>query len=126
MNENQIGSIIVDCAIKLHKDMGPGLLESVYEILLAQLLIDQGLKVERQVAIPIEYNGKKFSQGFRADIIINNCVIIEIKSIEALKAVHKKQLLTYLKLLNFKLGFVLNFGEELMKHGITRVINGYL
>jgi len=123
MTENEIGKIIVDCAIQLHRTTGPGLLESVYEVLLAYDLELRGLDVSRQVSIPIKYNGISFDEGFRADIIIENNVIIELKSVESISNIHKKQLLTYLKLANMKLGYLLNFGEELMVSGITRVVN---
>ncbi|RLC20232.1 MAG: GxxExxY protein [Deltaproteobacteria bacterium] len=126
MTENEIAKIVVDSAIHLHKNIGPGLLESVYEVLLAHDLESKGLKVMRQVSIPIEYNGIKFNEGFRADIIIEKKVILELKSVETITKVHKKQVLTYLKLTNLKLGFLLNFGEALMKDGITRLINGYI
>jgi len=124
MNENEIGRIVVDCAVNLHKAVGPGLLESVYEVLLEHELVSRGLKVERQVSIPIKYNGIQFVEGFRADIIVENKVILELKSVEVTAKVHKKQVLTYIKLANMKLGFLLNFGESLMKNGITRLING--
>ena len=126
MLENDIGTIVVDTAIRLHRELGPGLLESVYEIVLARLLEKEGLHVQRQVGIPIFYENEKFEEGFRADIIIERKVILEIKSVQKLHPVYKKQLLTYLKLTNMKLGYILNFGEELMKTGIERVINGYL
>ena len=124
MNENEIGKIVVDTAVGLHKELGPGLLETVYEVILAHKLKDQGLTVERQVAEPIVYNGIKFDEGFRIDLLVNNKVIIELKSVEHLHKAHKKQLLTYLKLKECKLGLLLNFGESLMKDGISRVING--
>lgn len=124
MNENEIGRIVVDCAINLHKAVGPGLLESVYEVLLEHELVSRGLKVKRQVSIPIKYNGIQFVEGFRADMIVENKVILELKSVETTAKVHKKQVLTYIKLANMKLGFLLNFGESLMKNGITRLING--
>ena len=108
----------------IHKELGPGLLESVYEIILLHKLRERGLKAERQVAIPIEYQGIKFEEGFRADIIIDEKVILELKSIEAVHNAHKKQLLTYLKLTEMKLGYLLNFGEALMKNGIIRTVNG--
>jgi GxxExxY protein len=126
MNENEIGTIIVDCAVKLHKNLGPGLLESVYEVVLAKQLHLAGLTVHRQVPIPIVYEGISFDEGFRADLIVNQSVIIELKSVETLHPVHKKQLLTYLKLTGLKLGYLLNFGDELMKNGISRIINGTL
>ncbi len=126
MTENEIGRIVVDTAVHLHQELGPGLLESVYESVLSRLLTKRGLRVRRQAGIPIEFNGESFDEGFRADIVIEEKVILELKSVEKLNPVHKKQLLTYLKLTGMKLGFVLNFGEELMKTGIVRIINGYL
>lgn len=123
MTENEIGKIIVDSAIQLHRVTGPGLLESVYEVLLAYELESNGLEVRRQVSIPIKYNGIIFDEGFRADIVVENMVILELKSVESVSNIHKKQLLTYLKLANLKLGYLLNFGEELMVSGITRVVN---
>lgn len=126
MTENEIGKIVVDSAVRLHIELGPGLLESVYEVLLVQMLREAGLSVERQVQIPIEFHGIRFDEGFRADIVVENKVILELKSIENIHKVHKKQVLTYLKLTGNKLGYLLNFGEELMKDGIFRVINGYV
>jgi len=126
MTENEIGKIIVDCAIKLHKELGPGLLETVYEVILAQALKKQGLKIERQISVPIIFDGLQFAEGFRADIIVDGKVIVELKSVETLADAHKKQVLTYLKLTGMKLGYLLNFGEGLMKNGITRIINGKL
>ena len=126
MDENEIGSGIVDSAVKLHQKLGPGLLESVYEAILARSLEKRGLSIERQVAIPIEYDGETFEEGFRADLIVEDKVIVELKSVEKVSLAHKKQLLTYLKLTGLKLGYLLNFGEALMKEGITRTINGQL
>ena len=123
-NENEIGAIVVDTAVNLHKDLGPGLLESVYEVILMKLLCKKGLSVQRQVSIPIEYEGEFFDEGFRVDLFIEGKVIIELKSVEKITSAHKKQLLTYLKLTNTKLGFILNFGEEIMKDGIIRIVNG--
>ena len=124
MNENDIGNIIVNSAVTLHRELGPGLLESVYEVILAHELEEAGLTVDRQVTIPIEYRGTSFSDGFRADIIAERKVIIELKSVENVNRAHKKQLLTYLRLTGCKLGYLLNFGEALMKDGISRIING--
>ena len=126
MNENEIGSIIVDTAINLHKKLGPGLLESVYEIVFMKLLVEKGLYVQRQVSISIEIEGEYFEEGFRIDLFVEGKVIIELKSVEKITLAHKKQLLTYLKLTNTKLGFILNFGAGLMKDGINRIINGIL
>lgn len=126
MTENDIGKIVVDCAVQLHKTLGPGLLESVYEVLLAHELEQAGCSVKRQVSIPIQYKGIRFDEGFRADIIVEDKVILELKSVEQTSRAHKKQVLTYLKLTELKLGFVLNFGESLMRDGISRIINGTL
>ena len=126
MTENQLGAKAVDTAIRLHKDLGPGLLESVYEVLLARELSQAGISVQRQVVIPICYNGISFDEGFRADLILESKVILELKSVEHINPAYKKQLLTYLKLSGLKLGLLLNFGEALMKDGITRIINGHI
>jgi GxxExxY protein len=126
MTENEIGNIVIETAIDIHKKLGPGLLESVYETIIARLLNKRGLHINRQVIIPIEFEGEYFEEGFRADIIVEGKVILELKSVEKLNPVHKKQLLTYLKLTEMKLGYLLNFGEELMKNGIVRIINGTL
>src|SRR5215469_9100344 len=112
MNENEIGTIIVDTAVNLHKELGPGLLESVYEVVLMKLLTNKGFHVQRQVSIPIEFEGEYFDEGFRADLFVEGKVIIELKSVEKMNAAYKKQLLTYLKLTDTKLGYVLNFGAE--------------
>lgn len=124
MTENEIGKIVVDSAIAVHRALGPGLLESVYEVALAHELSKRGLKVKRQVPVSIEYDGVVFDQGFRADIIADNKVILELKSVEKTTAAHRKQIQTYLRLSGHKLGFLLNFGEALMKNGITRAVNG--
>ena len=123
MTEEEIGSQIVDVAIQIHQEMGNGLLETVYEVILAHELRDRDLSVARQVAIPIEHKGHKFDEGFRLDLLVENKVIVELKCVERLNNVHKKQLLTYLRLTDKKLGFLLNFSEALMKHGITRIVN---
>jgi GxxExxY protein len=124
LSENEIGSIIVETAVNLHKNLGPGLLESVYEVILMKQLSKKGLSVQRQISIPIEYDGEFFDEGFRIDLFIEGKVIIELKSVEKITGVHKKQLLTYLKLTNTKLGYILNFGAETMKDGIFRIVNG--
>ncbi len=126
MNENEIGTIVVDSAVQLHKEIGSGLLETVYEVLLAHVLRQKGIHVDRQVPVPITYHGISFDEAFRADMVVAGKVILELKSVEKLSNAHRKQLLTYLKLTDMKLGYVLNFGESLMKDGICRTINGYL
>ena len=126
MNENAIGTIVVDCAVELHRDLGAGLLETVYEVTLARALERRGLRVRRQVGVAIEYRGETFDEGFRADLIVGNLVIVELKSVERVIPAHKKQVLTYLRLTGLKLGYLLNFGEALMREGITRIICGTL
>jgi GxxExxY protein len=123
MTENEIGKIVVDVAVMVHKALGPGLLESVYEIVFAHELSKRGLHVARQVPVSIEYDGIRFDEGFRADMVVENKVILELKSVEKVSAAHKKQIQTYLRLTGHKLGYLLNFGEALMKHGITRAVN---
>jgi len=126
MIENEIGSIVVDCAVKLHKELGPGLLETVYEVLLARMIEEQGLSVARQVPVPIIHRGIRFDEGFRADLVVEQKVLAELKSVERVIKAHKKQVLTYLRLTGMRLGYLLNFGEALMKDGITRILNGYI
>ena len=126
MNENEIGDILIDTAFYLHKNLGSGLYESVYETVLAKLLSKKGLHVQRQVAVPIEFEGEHFDEGFRLDLFIERKVIVELKSIEKITDTHKKQLLTYLKLTGTRIGYILNFGNALMKEGIIRIINGKL
>ena len=120
MNENVIGKAVVDAALKVHRELGPGLLETVYEVVLAREFQGRGLRLERQVPVPIVYGGMRFEEGFWADLIVEGKVILELKSVEQLSKVHAKQVLTYLKLKGLKLGFVLNFGATLMKDGIER------
>lgn len=124
MTENEIANIIMDAAFKIHRELGPGLLESVYEIILGRILTDMGLVVERQVPVPIRYQDIVFDEGFRADLFVNRKVIIELKSVERLQPVHSKQLLTYLRLTGCRLGLLINFGENLMKDGFKRIANG--
>jgi len=123
MTENDISKTIIGICLKIHKKLGAGLFESVYEEILFHELKLIGLKLDRQKLIPVIWDGVKMDQGFRADLIVENKVIIEIKSVGALAPVHKKQLLTYLKLTNLKLGLLINFNEALIKDGIKRVVN---
>ncbi len=124
MTENEISKQIVDAAYKIHTTLGPGLFESVYETVMAQELANRGLKVIRQQAIPVVWENVHLEAGFRADLIVEDKVIIEIKSVESLAPVHRKQLLTYLRLTGRKLGLLINFDTELIKDGIARVVNG--
>jgi len=117
IRENEVSRVIVDAALLLHREVGPGLLESVYEVLLAHELRERGLRVERQVPIPVVFRDIRFDEGFRADLIVEGLVVVELKSIETVAAVHKKQLLTYLRMADMRLGLLLNFGAELMKQG---------
>ena len=123
MTENEIGTAVVDSAIGIHRGLGPGLLESVYEVVLARVLVDRGLSVARQVQVPICYLDLRFDEGFRADMIVGEKVIVELKAVECVLPVHLKQLQTYLKLADLRLGYLLNFNEALMKDGITRSVN---
>ena len=124
MRENNIGTQVLEAAINVHRELGPGLLETVYEVILARELSDLGLKLERQVRVPIIYKGIRFDEGFRADIIVENMVLLELKSVERTLPAHKKQVQTYLRLTGLKLGYLLNFGEAVLKSGITRCVNG--
>lgn len=124
MTENEISKIVVDTAIQVHRSLGPGLFESVYERIMAYELEKRSLSVATQVPVPIRYDAMIFDEGFRADIMVNDLVILELKSISKLAPVHRKQLHTYLRLADKKLGLLLNFGEELMKNGIARIVNG--
>lgn len=116
---------VIDAAIKIHKALGPGLFESVYEEVMEYELRKQGYLVERQVAIPVRYESLIMDVGFRADLLIDKEVIVEIKSVEAVKPVFKKQVITYLRLTGYKIGLLINFNEELVKNGITRLINNH-
>ncbi len=124
MTENEIAKIVVDVAYKIHVALGPGLLESVYECVTAYELHKRGLDVRRQAPMPVNYDGISLDEGFRADLIVNDLVIIELKSVEEVHPVHFKQLLTYLKLSNKRLGLLINFNVVLIKNGITRIVNG--
>jgi GxxExxY protein len=123
MDENEIGTIVIDAAIEVHRELGPGLLESIYEAALAYELNERGLSVERQLPLPVRYKGLEFEEGFRADIIVESLVVLELKSVEKITNSHRKQIQSYLKLSDRKLGYLLNFGEALMKDGIVRAVN---
>jgi len=126
MNENDVAKIIVDCAYQIHTKTGPGMFESVYECILAEYLIKRGLKVERQVKMPAQFEDIQLDRVFVADLIVCDKVIVELKSKSHLNEVDKKQLLTYLRLSGYKLGLLINFGEKLIKDGIKRIINGII
>ncbi|MGC9194652.1 MAG: GxxExxY protein [Syntrophobacteraceae bacterium] len=123
MEIEQIAREVVDCGYRIHTQLGPGLLESVYEVVLARLLVDRGFLIERQKQVPIVFEGLHFAEGFRADLLVENALVIEIKSIEELAPVHSKQLLTYLRLMNLSLGLLMNFGGATFKSGVKRIVN---
>jgi len=123
MTENELAKILVDIFYKVHVALGPGLLESVYEEVICYELTKRGLKYKRQIGLPVIYEEKKMNLGFRADIIVENLVIIEIKSVELMSPIFPKVLLTYLRLTDKKLGLLVNFNVNLIKDGITRVVN---
>ncbi|WP_166387627.1 GxxExxY protein [Polaribacter sp. 11A2H] len=125
MTENEISKIVVDKCYQIHVALGPGLLESVYEEILYHELKKEKLKVERQKVLPVFWDQIKLELGFRADLIIENKVILELKSVAKIAPVHPKQLLTYLKITNLKLGLLINFNEVLIKNGITRIVNSF-
>jgi len=125
MKENDLSGLIVDICLNIHKKLGPGLFESTYEEILVYELSNNGISFSRQVPIPVFWKNIKMNIGFRADLIIENKLILEIKSTEHLAPVHYKQLLTYLKLTDIRLGLLINFNEALIKDGIRRVVNGY-
>jgi len=123
MTENQIAAIVVDAALKIHKVLGPGLLESVYEAVLSFEPQKRGLRVVQQRALPVYYEGVKLNVGFRIDLLVSDKLIVEVKSVESLAPVHRKQLETYLRLMDLRLGLLINFNVELIKDGIRRVVN---
>jgi len=122
MTENDIASVVVDAALKIHKTLGPGLLESVYQATLSFELQKRGLRVVEELALPVRYEGVKLDLGFRVDLLVDDKLVIEIKSVEAVAPVHRKQVHTYLRLMNKQLGLLINFNVELMKNGIHRVV----
>lgn len=124
MTENEIAKIVVNLCYKIHTKLGPGLLESVYEEILYFELTNAGLKTERQKAIPVIWENIKMNDGFRADLVVENKVIIELKSIDIIAPVHPKKLLTYLRVSGLKLGLLINFNTALIKDGIQRIVNG--
>ena len=124
MTENELATKVMDASFLIHRELGPGLLESVYEIVLCKQLTEMGFFVERQASVPIRFQDMAFDEGFRADLIVEKKLIIELKSVEWLQPVHSKQLLSYLRLTGCRLGLLINFGENLLKDGIKRVVNG--
>lgn len=124
MTENEIATAIVDAAFHIHKRLGPGLLESVYEVILAHELRKRGIECERQMPVPVVYDGITFEEGFRIDLLVGGKVVVELKSIEETTKVHQKIVLTYLRLTGKRLGLLINFGSALFKDGVARIVNG--
>ena len=119
----EVAATVVDTALQLHRDLGPGLLESAYEAVLARMLEQRGLQIERQKPVPIRYQGMELNEGFRLDLLVEGQLVVELKSVEILHPVHPKQLLTYLRLMDLPLGLLINFGAPLLKDGLRRVVN---
>ncbi len=122
MHENEVSAIVLDSCIEVHRALGPGLLESVYEVALAHVLRRRGLRVARQVPIPVRFQEISFEEGFRADLLVEE--LVELKSVERLSPVHRKQVLTYVRLSGLRLGLLINFGAPVVKDGFERIVNG--
>lgn len=125
MDVEELSAIAVDCGLQVHRDLGPGMLESAFEAVLAHLLAKRGLNVERQKVIPIAYDGLVIDQGFRADIVIENKLLIELKAVERLSPVHARQVTTYLKFMNLPVGLLMNFSCEKFSEGLRRLVNNH-
>lgn len=123
MQLDEITGIVIDESIRIHRELGPGLLESVYEVVLARALQRRGLQVERQKVVRFEYDGMVFEEGLKVDLLFEGCVVVELKSVERLAPVHAKQTLTYIRLMNLNLGLLINFGGETLKEGLKRIVN---
>jgi len=123
MTENDVARVVVDAAFKIHSTLGPGLFESVYEAILAYELSSRGIRISRQHPLPVLYESVRMEVGFRADLVVQECVIVEVKSVEALAPIHTQQLLTYLRVADYRLGLLINFNSTLIKNGIRRVVN---
>jgi iron complex transport system substrate-binding protein len=124
-NLEEISAVVVDAAYHLHRDLGPGLLESVYEAVLAGVLSERGLSVVRQKSVPVKFNGMAFDEGFRVDLLVAEALVVELKSVENLAPVHHKQLLTYLRLMRLPVGLLINFGAATFKDGVRRIVNDH-
>ena len=125
MSPEEASAIVVDTAFRVHRDLGPGLLESVYEAVLAQMLAKHGVQVERQKSVAFDFDGMHFDEGLRVDLLVAGCLVVELKSVEKLAPVHAKQLLTYLRLLRLPVGLLINFGAATFREGVKRVVNGH-
>lgn len=122
---DKVTGTIVDAAYRLHTRIGPGLMENVYEALLAKMLAERGLRVERQKAVSFDIDGLHFKEGFRVDLLVEDCVVVELKAIDRLAPIHSRQLLGYLRLMDLRVGLLINFGEASLKDGLHRIVNGY-
>ncbi|KLK89190.1 Fe3+ hydroxamate ABC transporter substrate-binding protein [Methanoculleus sediminis] len=125
MNVEQVSSVVVDTAYHLHRDLGPGLLESVYETVLARMLERRGLQVERQKSVTFDFEGMHFDDGLRVDLLVDGCLVVELKSVEKTAPVHAKQVLTYLRVVQLPLGLLINFGAGTFKEGVKRIANNH-
>jgi iron complex transport system substrate-binding protein len=125
MDVEEVSSIVVDTAFRLHRDLGPGLLESVYEAVLTRMLEKRGLRVERQKRVAFDFDDMHFDEGLRIDLLVADCLVIEVKSVETLLPLHMKQLLTYLRLMDLRVGLVINFGAATFREGVRRVVNNH-
>ncbi len=125
MNVEQVSSVVVDTAYHLHRDLGPGLLESVYETVLARMLERRGLQVERQKSVTFDFEGMHFDDGLRVDLLVDGCLVVELKSVEKIAPVHAKQVLTYLRVMQLLLGLLINFGAGTFKEGVKRIANNH-
>lgn len=123
MQLDEITGIVIDESIRIHRELGPGLLESVYEVVLMRALQRRGLQIERQKVVPFEYDGMVFDEGLKVDLLVEGCVVVELKSVEQLARVHAKQTLTYIRLMNLHVGLLINFGGETLKEGLKRIVN---
>lgn len=123
MQLDEITGIVIDESIRIHRELGPGLLESVYEVVLARALQRRGLQVERQKVVKFEYDGMVFDEGLKVDLLVEGCVVVELKSVERLAPVHSKQTLTYIRLMKLNVGLLINFGGETLKEGLKRIVN---
>jgi GxxExxY protein len=122
---NHLAEQIIGCALEVHRELGPGMLESAYEACLTFVLLERGLKVERQKGLPLTFRGQILDCGYRIDLLVEDSVIVEVKSVEKIERVHRSQLLSYLRLSNRKIGLLMNFNVRLLKEGIKRVVNGF-
>jgi iron complex transport system substrate-binding protein len=123
LDVEEVSAVVVNCGFELHRDLGPGLLESVYEAVLTRMLEEKGLRVDRQKNIAFDFRGMHFDEGLRVDMLVSGCLVVELKSVENFSPVHMKQVLTYLRLLDARVGLLINFGAATFKEGVRRIVN---